>query len=145
MIDGLKYDTWVLKRKYLKEGYTVGVLSLDGETRFCDTLEDKVRDFGINGDGKVYGETAIPYGDYVIKSYNSPKFGKVLPLLVGVKGFTYILIHSGNNARHTEGCILVGDNARAGHLVNGGYYQRKLVDRLLRNEEDGIITLIRII
>ena len=29
MIDGLKYDIWVLKRKYLKENYTVGVLSLD--------------------------------------------------------------------------------------------------------------------
>ncbi len=141
---------WALNRKYLKDNYTVGVLSLDGKTRFCDTLEDKVRDLDHNGDlngvgeGKVDGKTAIPYGRYKVVSYYSPKFDRIVPLLQSVKHFTAIEIHSGNTPEHTAGCILVGDNFRPGRLVNGGYYERKLVEYLLSNEKAGITTYIEI-
>jgi hypothetical protein len=31
-----------------------------------------------------------------------------MPLLLNVKGFQGIRIHAGNNAGHTEGCLIVG-------------------------------------
>ena len=51
----------LLVRKYLKAAYTIGCLWVGG-TRFCDTLEDRVRD--LSHEPKIPGETAIPSGCY---------------------------------------------------------------------------------
>ena len=81
---------------------TIGELSVDG-TWLCYTLEDAIRE-----GPKVPGETAIPAGRYQIRVTYSQRFKAVLPLLVDVPGFEWILIHAGNTAEDTEGCILVG-------------------------------------
>ena len=49
----------------------------------------------------------IPEGMYRIDWHNSPKFGRFLPLVWNndVPKDRYILIHSGNYPKHTEGCI----------------------------------------
>ena len=70
----------IVQRIAQKQTYTIGRLYVDGE-RYCDTLEDKVRDInrnGVfdNGEKKVYGETAIPFGKYEIKMTFSPKFSQ---------------------------------------------------------------------
>jgi hypothetical protein len=83
------------------EGFTRGELLLDGVPE-CFTLEDQVRD------AKIPGQTAIPAGRYRVVLTHSPRFKKVLPELLNVPGFKGIRIHSGNDASHTEGCILVG-------------------------------------
>ena len=62
----------LVDRKYKKETYTIGNLYVDGEW-FCNTLEDKDR--GLKSSMsleeverlKVYAETAIPTGRYVVK------------------------------------------------------------------------------
>ena len=59
-----------LKRIALRDTYTIGKLYTD-DVYFCDTLEDKVRDLnknGIfdNGEVKIKGQTAIPYGEYEV-------------------------------------------------------------------------------
>lgn len=111
-----------VKRIALRDTYTIGKLYLDGVYQ-CDTLEDKVRDANKDGDvtdpdeGKVWGETAIPYGTYKVCMMMSPKFKKVLPRLMSVKGFEGILIHPGNIPEHTHGCILVGKNTIKGKLT----------------------------
>lgn len=122
-----------LKRKYLKDNYTIGCLSIDGVYE-CDTLEDKVRDYNKDGDlldaneEKVYGKTAIPYGRYMIDmKTRSPKYslrsaylwcGGYLPRLVNVPHFEGVLIHAGNTAADSAGCLLVGENKVKGGLVN---------------------------
>lgn len=86
---------------------TIGELSVDGAFE-CYTLEDVVRQLGPNGEGKVWGKTAIPAGTYKITNSWSPKFGRMMPRLADVPFFTGILIHKGNVAENTHGCILVG-------------------------------------
>ena len=53
----------LLKRIAMRAEYTIGKMYLNFQY-FCDTLEDAVRDFGKNGEGKIYGKTAIPAGRY---------------------------------------------------------------------------------
>ncbi len=110
-----------VKRKVYAETYTAGEMYLDG-TWFCDTLEDQVR----TGE-KVPGQTAIPDGRYqVIMSY-SAHFQRVMPLLLGVPGFSGVRIHPGNTVADTAGCILVGTSTGKGTLINS----RKAYDLLI--------------
>jgi len=101
----------LLKRIALEETYTIGKLYADG-VKICDTLEDKVRPVGE----KVWGETAIPYGNYKVIITYSNRFKRKLPLLVNVPQFEGIRIHPGNTAVDTHGCILVGVNDVTGQI-----------------------------
>jgi hypothetical protein len=84
-------------------------LSVIGELFFreyrCYTLEDLVRE----GQEKIPGKTAIPYGRYRVIINYSPRFKKPLPLLLNVPLFYGVRIHSGNKPEDTDGCILIGE------------------------------------
>jgi len=127
----------LLNRVYLHEDYTIGKLFVNGEY-FSDTVEDKVRDANKDGDlldegeAKVYGETAIPYGKYKIELSMSPKFKRMLPLILDVKHFTGIRIHKGNTAQDSHGCIIPGENKIKGGVINSTFYEIKLVDIMRR-------------
>lgn len=139
-----------LHRHYLGKEYTIGKLFIDG-VPFCDTLEDIVRDKNKDGDlndlgeGKIYGETAIPYGVYTVIVNESPKFKKMLPRILNVKHFDGILIHGGVNKNHTLGCILVGENKIKGQLINGIAWSDKLTSILLNAQNKGDVIKIEII
>lgn len=138
-----------LERRWPKATYTVGRLYVDGEL-FCNTLEDKVADVNKNGrfDGterKVYGETAIPYGTYKLFYGWSPRFGRNLPRLLNVTAFEGILIHPGNTAKDSAGCILVGLNKEVGKLTQSRYYSdelNKLIDTAQRAGEPITIEIV---
>lgn len=90
-----------LTRKWYTDESTIGELEY-GSTKIY-SLEDPVR-----SGPKQYGATAIPAGKYEVQITYSPAFRKFMPILIGVKGFTGIRIHSGNESLDTKGCILVG-------------------------------------
>lgn len=123
-----------LERRYKKDTYTIGNLYVNG-TWFCNTCEDKDR--GLSSSMpvdqinriKVYGETAIPAGRYIVRmdiispKYNGVKwykdnFGGRMPRLESVKGFSGILIHPGNTALDSYGCILPGINKQKGKVLD---------------------------
>ena len=125
-----------LVRKYCKEKYTIGHLFvlIDGKwVMLCDTLEDVVRDFNKDGDlldegeTKVYGQTAIPYGKYTIDMsvsnrfkprYWAAKYGGIVPLISGVKHFDGTRLHPTiTRASETLGCVGVGRNTEVGRLT----------------------------
>ena len=104
-----------LKRVAFKDNYTIGKLYLDGKFK-GDTLEDKVRVLGAKGEGKIFGQTAIPAGKYKVIITYSARFKRDLPLLLNVPFFEGIRIHPGNTAEDTHGCLMVGINDVAGMI-----------------------------
>lgn len=100
-------------RKTFTDRSTIGEMFIDGAF-FCYTLEDVVRDKNNDGDlqdkgeQKVYGKTAIPKGKYEVIINYSERFKKQMPLLLNVKGFDGIRIHTGNSDSDTHGCLLLG-------------------------------------
>lgn len=111
-----------LDRAWKKDGYTISRLFINGE-RICEALEDTDR--GLKQSMsleeikklKIYGKTAIPSGRYKVVMSYSPKFGKVLPEVLDVKGYSGIRIHWGNTAKDTLGCVLPGLNVRKGTVL----------------------------
>lgn len=137
-----------LRRIALKDTYTIGKLEVwkdDQWVYLCDTIEDKVRDLDKDGkfskgEQKVPGETAIPYGTYIITmNVISPKYshyGKYpyasefhayMPRLLNVNNFDGILIHPGNTAQDSAGCIIVGKNKVVGKLTDSVEVWRSLM------------------
>lgn len=150
-----------LERKWPKETYTIGRLYIGNEF-ICNTLED--RDRGLKQTDseayiksrKVYGETAIPKGTYgVAMNVTSPKYAAVawywklchgkMPRLLSVKGFDGILIHPGNTALDTLGCILVGKNTKVGKLTESKVTFEKLYKRMKAAADKGEAITIEIV
>jgi hypothetical protein len=87
---------------------TLGVLFVNNKY-FCYTLEPSWKN--------NYFNSCIPDGTYKVQHYTSQKFGKCL-IVQGAPGRSGILIHKGNVATDTTGCILVG--CRIG-FISGSY------------------------
>lgn len=126
-----------LIRTITNSQYTEGKLYIDG-AYFSDTLEDTDRgleqnmsEFEINR-RKIYGQTCIPSGEYKVILNMSPRFKKILPRILDVKGFEGILMHAGNTVQDSSGCILLGTKSSDGVLINS----RKAVDALIEKIKD---------
>jgi Family of unknown function (DUF5675) len=99
-----------LQRLVLTANSTCGNLFVNDALQ-CWTLEEPFKD-GLSG-------SCITAGTYEVTLGPSPKFqgssdpwertqGQCIPHLQGVPNRQFILIHWGNTAKNTEGCILVG-------------------------------------
>jgi hypothetical protein len=60
-----------------------------------------------------------------------------LPRLLDVKGFEGVLIHSGNTAKDTDGCVLCGENKVKGQVINSQDTFRKLYPILSAADKRG--------
>lgn len=150
-----------VERKYRKEDYTIGNLYVNGKY-FCNTLEDKDRGLSktmslleINRK-KVMHKTAIPTGKYTVSlNVVSPKYSTVqfykefannskVPRLLNTPGFEGILIHCGNDANDSSGCILIGENKAKGKILNSKETFKKLYPILLEASKKGEVINITI-
>ena len=128
--------------------YCIGKLYIDG-VYFSDTIEDTDRglDDGMSEaeikQKKVKGETAIPTGTYPVYITWSPKYKKPMPLLERVKGYSGIRIHSGNTAKDTEGCLIVGKNKEVGKVLESRKTYNELFQILNTTNERIIIDIRR--
>lgn len=52
--------------------------------------------------------SCIPQGTYQVSAYPSPRFGRTMPLLIGIPGRSNIEMHWLNTPDQTEGCIGMG-------------------------------------
>ena len=144
-----------LKRIALKPTYTIGKLYID-DNYFCDTLEDTVRDLNKdgkfdNGEKKIKGETAIPYGTYEITTnvvsqrfknrvWAKPYGGKI-PRLINVPSFDGVLLHPGSSSADTSGCLLVGKNTIVGRLTDSQKTFHMLMQKI-KDQKNLIIEII---
>lgn len=145
-----------LNRIARRDTYTIGRLFVDG-VRFCDTCEDTDR--GLRQDmpqsvlvaKKRKGVTAIPTGRYrVTLGVQSSRFSKkkayafcngYLPRLINVPAYDGVLIHIGNTANDTEGCILVGKNTEVGKVLESTATFKALYAKLQKAKGDIYITI----
>lgn len=90
-------DDMTLGRFVLHDGERVVLIGYTCEPAGPDTTQSGM-------------DRRIPQGKYQIAWHDSPKFRARLPLLWNqqVPKSRCILIHSGNNGRNTEGCVLLG-------------------------------------
>lgn len=108
---------------------TLGLLFIDDKFE-CYTLEDEYRPI----ENKVYAETRIPSGRYLItlatvgtlcERYKNSQYPAIresyrgILLLKDVPGFTGICIHTGNTDKDTAGCILVGNSVNNNQVAAG--------------------------
>ena len=131
--------TLTLTRISKRADYTIGRLEDENGVKICDTLEPTWRNYK-GGELKVPRKSAVPEGTYPVVVTKSKKFGKYLPLLVGVPGFEGVRIHSGNTVNDTEGCILVGQNLIKGKVLLSRLTLEKLM-RLIENEKRVFLTI----
>lgn len=128
--------------------YCIGKLYIDG-VYFSDVLEDVDRGLDDAMDVetikklKVKGQTAIPTGIYQVLLTYSPKYKRIMPLINNVKGYSGIRIHSGNTAKDTEGCLLVGKNKEVGKVLESRITYNALFKRLQQTKGKIIIDIQR--
>jgi len=145
-----------LKRIARRETYTIGRIYVDGKY-VCDSVEDRDRGLdqklpvSVNMAKKRKGMTAIPTGRYRLTlEVQSPKYSKFksyewckgyLPRLINVPAFDGILIHAGNSAADSAGCLLVGENKVVGKVLNSMVTLKKLY-AILKEAKDTIYITI---
>jgi hypothetical protein len=115
--------TVTIQREPSIDGATLSAVYIDGKY-FCWGLEDQIRERAGEPvtTWKVYGKTAIPSGRYRLTLSHSARFGRLLPEVLEVPGF------SGNYQEDTEGCLLVG-TGRSWNSVTGS---RVALEKLLQ-------------
>ena len=128
---------------------TISRITVDGEF-ICFGLEDEYRET------KLSKETRIPAGTYKIKlrktgthhakySLRFADIHKGMLHIQNVPNFTGILIHCGNTAEDTEGCLLVGSQAITEpgdmKIINSTAAYRRLYSLVVDAAEAGDLTI----
>lgn len=134
-----------MKLKVVRENKTdistIGSLFIN-DVFFCYTLEDKDRGLKQSDSllfiqtKKIFGLTAIPSGFYKLTINQSPKFKRILPRILDIKGFDGVLLHRGNSANDSLGCILLGYKKGENSIFESTKAENDLVNRLLLHNNE---------
>lgn len=136
------------KRKWFTDRSTISEFWVD-DTLFGYCLEDKIRPEGE----KIHGQTAIPYGKYLVKMTMSNRFKKMMPLIYNKtdysvqdsKGIKWlgVRIHAGNTDKDTDGCLLIGKSFSKDFVGNSRKACNELYELIEKAEkENEIIELV---
>lgn len=138
-----------LKRDTFGETTTLGKLYVDGQY-FCETLEDKVRQYG----DKVDGAAAIPLGFYNVDLSLSSRFKRVMPIIytdpdkvtlrAGGIAFKGVRFHGGNTHKDTEGCPLVAYN-RVNNTTIQGSAEKELTALIKDGLDEGGNVILQVV
>lgn len=149
----------LLKRSLKTKECTIGELFIDGKF-FCYTCEDTDRGLKQSmpletiNKIKVKSVTCIPYGKYkvtmdvVSPKYSNPKYkwaaqvGAKIPRLLNVPGYEGVLIHVGNTAKDTDGCVLVGFGKTKTSVTRSTDCFLKLYNILLKDKNNIEIEIV---
>lgn len=131
-------------------GATIGELLEFTETwhrHRCWTCEDEIREQpGVPVDvWKVAARTAIPAGRYRVTIRHSHRFQRPMPYIENVPGFSGILIHPGNTAADTAGCLLVGRTTNGVEIFQSIAAFKDLFQRIaadLADEHEVFLTIV---
>lgn len=145
-------------RDLFSDKATLATLTLDGKGGFF-VVEDEDR--GLDWDmpldeilrRKVREETAIPATNdgppYRVGIRYSPGHQREMLCLIDVPGFRYILLHTGNNEKHTAGCQVIGTTRdpatmTVGHSRNAmRWLEPRLMSRV-RTHNDVTYGIVRV-
>ena len=128
----------LLIRNTFSKKSTVGELFLNGE-RICDTLENPWVDNQRN-------ISCIPEGVYPVRlrlPRESATRDYIHLLVKDVKDRDYILIHIGNTAKDTSGCILVGLGTEQDVVHNSVLAMDLLIKEILHLGGENINLIIK--
>jgi hypothetical protein len=127
----------LIRDTFSKES-TIGELFINGE-RICDTLENSWQDNQRN-------ISCIPQGSYKVRLRLPRESGTrdYIHLLVkDVKDRDYILIHIGNTAKDTSGCILVGLGSQQDFVSNSTLAMDLLIKEVIHLGGENINLIIK--
>lgn len=145
-----------LRRIYKGKDYTIGRMFVEDNGQmvyFCDSLEPpdrglkKTMSEAAIRKVKLAGKTAIPRGTYAITlKIQSPKFRTrywakfcdgYLPTILGIPGFSRVLIHVGTTVADTDACVLCGRNRVVGKVLDSAVTLKGLYKHLKDADDRG--------
>lgn len=135
----------IITQKRYKFGgdFTLSRLAVDGVPMSqCQyILEDKVREVeGMEVEKwKIPKETAIPTGRYKVIIDLSQRFGRLMPHLLNVPGFSGVRVHAGNTSHDTEGCLVTGKerDEKNGEVSGSRVARDALQDKISKALDNG--------
>jgi len=120
-----------LTRKWQTDNSTIGEFTIDNSTITGYILEEKGPDTTVSG-----MEQRVPIGTYKLEWHSGTKFAKALKLSNDVVSVSRaILIHAGNTAADTEGCLLPGSTKNTDFVGGSKDKLKEIFDFV---EEQGI-------
>ncbi len=161
----------LIKRKDFSDKSTIGDIEING-LFCCYSLEDTNRDLNKTGnfdqgEKKIYGVTAIPYGIYEIGWRVSPHWSKkfenseydfkkleclysvdkglLMPEIMNIPEFTEVMIHPANTPEQLLGCIAPGMTKGVNSILNSIKAFFKIMQKLntaVKNKEKISLTII---
>lgn len=125
-----------LNREVFNPAFTLGRLMVGG-LQFGYTCEDVDRELEVYPERKIHGQSAIPRGRYRLTTSASQRFGKIMPILLDIPGFSGVRIHGGNTAADTEGCPLLGRVRTHNGVANCAERVAELICTIIDAEASG--------
>tara|TARA_R100001369_G_scaffold22347_1_gene40730 strand:+ start:185 stop:589 length:405 start_codon:yes stop_codon:yes gene_type:complete len=128
----------LLIRDTFTEESTIGELFINGE-RICDTLENPWQD-----NKRIF--SCIPEGNYPVRirlPRESATRDYIHLLVMGVPDRDYILMHIGNTAKDTSGCILVGLGSQQDFVSNSTLAMDLLIKEIVNLGGENINLIIK--